>query len=228
MGPGALPASLGKPILPGMRADVVDLYHGDVVIDFNRTAKAGVKAIIHKATQGAGVTDHAYAERRKMATDAGLLWGAYHFNTGEAVDTQVQHFLDAAKPDDHTLMALDFEDNRHSQMTLAQARDFLARLDAALGRKAVIYSGNRIKDLLGSKVDTFFGSHRLWLAQYGPFAHVQASWSKYWLWQFTGDGIGQEPHSLPGIVTHGIDINQYIGDPDKLTDDWAGAPVLTS
>jgi len=211
-----------------MRADVIDLFHGDVVADFKAVAKAGVKGIIHKATQGAGVTDRAYVERRKMAADAGLLWGAYHFNTGEPVAAQVQHFLDAAKPDDHTLMALDFEDNRHSQMTLSQARDFLARLDGALGRKVVIYSGNRIKDLLGRKVDAFFGAHRLWLAQYGPVARPQASWPKQWLWQFTGDGIGSPPHAIPGITTHGIDINQYSGDPAKLAADWAGAPVLTS
>lgn len=211
-----------------MRADVVDMYHGDVVTDFHAVAKAGVKGIIHKATQGAGVTDHAYAERRKMAADAGLLWGAYHFNTGEPVATQVQHFLDAAAPDDHTLMALDFEDNRHSQMSLDQARDFLARIDGALARKAAIYSGNRIKDLLGSKVDTFFGAHRLWLAQYGPVARPQKSWAKPWLWQFTGDGIGPPPHAIPGITTHGIDINQYSGEPAKLAADWSGAAVLTS
>ena len=204
-----------------MRPDVVDMYHGDVVSDFRKVAAAGIKGIIHKATQGAGVTDHAYEERRKMAADAGLLWGAYHFNTGELVATQVQHFLDAAAPDDHTLMALDFEDNRASQMTLDQAREFLALLDRKLGRKAVIYSGNRVKDMLGPKVDTFLGSHRLWLAQYGPNARLQASWKSYWLWQFTGDGIGPLPHSIPGITTQGIDINQYGGDPATLAANWA-------
>lgn len=204
-----------------MRADVIDMYHGDVVADFKAVAAAGVKGIIHKATQGAGVTDQAYAERRKMATDAGLLWGAYHFNTGEPVAAQVMHFIDAARPDEHTLMALDYEDNRKSQMTLDQARDFLQRLDTALGRKAVIYSGNRIKDQLGHKVDAFLGSHRLWLAQYGPTPRPQASWARQWMHQFTGDGIGPSPHSVYGITTQGIDINQYNGDPEALKSNWA-------
>jgi lysozyme len=203
-----------------MRADVVDMYHGDVVDDFRRVAAAGVKGIIHKATQGAGVTDHAYAERRKQATGAGLLWGAYHFNTGEPVATQVQHFLDAAAPDENTLMALDFEDNRASQMNLDQARQFLEQLGQHVPRP-VIYSGNRVKDLLGGKVDTFLGSHRLWLAQYGPRAVLQPSWKSCWIWQFTGDGLGQTPHSVDGITTRGIDINQYSGDPGQLGEDWA-------
>jgi GH25 family lysozyme M1 (1,4-beta-N-acetylmuramidase) len=210
-----------------MRADVVDMYHGDAVTDFKRVKAAGVIGIIHKATQGSGMTDSAYAGRRKMAIDAGLLWGAYHFNTGENVATQVQHFVDAAKPDAHTLMALDFEDNRASNMTVDQAKDFLKRLKAAGIPRPVIYSGNRAKDTLGNRVDAELGGYRLWLAQYGPVAHLPPSWKAYWLWQFTGDGIGSPPHAVDGISTRGIDINQYNGAPANLASDWAtaGAPT---
>jgi GH25 family lysozyme M1 (1,4-beta-N-acetylmuramidase) len=196
------------------------MYHGDVVQDFHRVKAAGVIGIIHKATQGTGNTDSAYAGRRQMALDAGLLWGAYHFNDGEPVAAQVQHFLDAAKPDANTLMCLDFEDNRASNMTLDQAKDFLSRLKGAGIARPVIYSGNRAKDLLGEHVDAELGSYRLWLAQYGPHAVVQPSWKTYWLWQFTGDGIGQPPHTIDGIATHGIDINTYNGDPAELAGDW--------
>lgn len=203
-----------------MRADVIDLFHGDAVTDFKKVAAAGVKAVIHKATQGSGMTDQAYAERRRMATDAGLLWGGYHFNTGEPIASQVQHFLDAAKPDDNTLMALDFEDNRASNMSDDQAWDFLQRLCQHV-KRPVIYSGNRAKDLLGSKSDSLLGTFRLWLCQYGPRAVLQPSWKSWWLWQFTGDGIGPQPHTVDGISTRGIDINQYGGDPAQLASDWA-------
>jgi len=204
-----------------MRADVVDLYHGDIVKDFGAVARAGVKAVIHKATQGSGMTDSAYAARRKMAADAGLRWGAYHFNTGDPVATQVQHFLDAARPDKDTLMVLDFEDNRASNMSLDQAKDFLRRLKAAGIERPVIYSGNRAKDLMGAHVDAELGSYRLWLCQYGPTARLQPSWKSWWLWQFTGDGIGPQPHAVDGITTHGIDINQYHADPAAIAGDWA-------
>lgn len=203
-----------------MRADVIDMYHGDVVADFHKVKAAGVVGIIHKATQGATGTDSAYAERRKMAIDAGLLWGAYHFNDGENVASQVQHFLDAAQPDASTLMCLDFEDNRASNMSIGEARVFLSLLGQHVP-DPVIYSGNRVKDLLGGAADPELGKYRLWLAQYGSRAIVQPSWKSYWLWQFTGDGIGQPPHNVDGMTTHGIDINQYSGDPADLANDWA-------
>jgi len=204
-----------------VRADVVDMYHGDVMTDIVKVKNAGIKGIIHKATQGTKNTDSAYANRRKWAHDNGLLWGAYHFNTGEPVASQVQHFLDAAKPDGDTLMCLDFEDNKASNMSVDQAKDFLRRLVAAGIKRPVIYSGNRAKDLLGSRIDPELGGYRLWLAQYGPVAKVQASWKTYWLWQFSGDGIGPSPHSIDGIKTQGIDINTYNGDPANLASDWA-------
>ena len=211
-----------------MRADVVDMYHGDVVDDFQKVFAAGTKGIIHKATQGAGNTDVFYANRRKAATDAGLLWAAYHFNTGEPVPTQVQHFLDAAQPDENTAMMLDFEDNKLSQMSIDQALDFMTRL-AVHVKRPVIYSGNRIKDKLPSDpgIRAEFGKYRLWGCEYGPkWVNVDANhrplpWpAGPWLWQFTGDGIGPQPHTVDGITTHGIDINQYNGDPAVLGEDW--------
>ena len=197
-----------------MTPNVIDIYHGNIVHDFAALKANGILGVIHKATQGANYADPLYAKNRILATNAGLLWGAYSFNTGEDVATQVVQFFSHAEPDANTLMALDFEDNPHSQMSLAQARQFLELADAQLGRKLVIYSGNRIKDLLGNTADPFFGSHRLWLAQYGPVARVQASWSKQWLWQYSETG------RLPGTDGQ-IDLNTYDGSPDDLAAEWS-------
>ena len=197
-----------------MQANVIDLYHGDnngQPIDFAKIKAAGIVGIIHKCTQGSGYTDPAYPLRRQAALDAGLLWGAYTFNTGDSISSQVEEFLDHAEPDDDTLLALDFEDNPRSQMSLDQARHFLEVADAKLGRKIVLYSGNRIKDLLTSG-DPFFGSHRLWLAQYGPLAKPQASWSAPWLWQFSESG------RVPGI-SGAVDLNNYSG--TNIAKEWA-------
>ena len=89
---------------------VVDLYHGDGVTDFAAAYAFGIRGIIHKATQGTDIADPAYAARRKLAADAGLLWGAYHFNSGDDPALQAKHFLSVAEPDATTLLALDFED----------------------------------------------------------------------------------------------------------------------
>ena len=202
---------------------VVDLYHGDAVTSFADAAKSGIRGIIHKATQGTTIADSAYAARRKSALAAGLLWGAYHFATDADVDAQVAHFLSVVQPDSATLVALDFEPYSNHTMRLAQARRFLLTVKQKLGRRAVLYSGNLIKEQLGSKVDAFFGSHRLWLAQYGPVPKVQRSWKKPWLWQYSGDGIGPPPHKVPGIpgANGHLDLNSYNGTPEQLATEWA-------
>ena len=197
-----------------MTPNVIDIYHGNVIHDFYSLKAAGVVGVIHKATQGAYYADPMYEARRKAATDAGLLWGAYAFNTGQDVGVQVGAFLAHAQPDAQTLVALDFEDNPATNMTLDQAREWLNRCADALGRKPVLYSGNRVKDLLGDNRDEFFGSHRLWLAQYGPVAKVQPSWAKQWLWQYSETG------RLPG-TDGAIDLNFHDGAPGDLAAEWA-------
>jgi len=194
-----------------MNPNVIDISHWNTVRDFAALKAAGILGVILKCTQGTNYVDPTYVARRKLITDAGLLFGAYTFNTGENVKAQVEQFFSHAEPDDNTLMALDFEDNPHSQMSLDQARLFLQLADARLGRKLVLYSGNRIKDMLGNHADAFFGSHKLWLAQYGPVAKTQPSWLTPFLWQYSENG------QLPG--TDGkIDLNYYAG--TNLKSEW--------
>src|SRR5262245_60630672 len=97
---------------------VVDIYKGDRVTSFSKAIDAAIWGIIHKATTGATGKDDEYAGRRQPALDAGLLWGAYHWGTGADVEDQVENFLKHAKPDDKTLVALDYEDKK---MSLDQA-----------------------------------------------------------------------------------------------------------
>ena len=85
---------------------VLDLSHHncgpsgdpDDPIDFAAVAAFGVKGIIHKASQGVSIRDKKYGERRRDAVAAGLLWGAYHFATGDDADAQVKWFLECAQP----------------------------------------------------------------------------------------------------------------------------------
>lgn len=213
---------------------VCDIYHGDLVggrgpaLDgFKQAAAAGLWGVIHKASQGSAYRDASYPLRRQAALDAGLLWGAYHFNDGSSVKTQVDNFLEAAKPDDRTLMCLDYEDNPRSPMGVHQMVEFLRTAESRLGRKLVIYSGNRLKETISSLATedrTYVRSHKLWLCQYGPRATLPTGFSNYMLWQYTGDGIGQQPHGIPGISVpggKGIDLNVYNGTAEQLAAEWA-------
>lgn len=209
-----------------MTPRVVDISHHNKVTDLKATAMSGVFGVIHKASQGSGYRDPDYATRRQQAKAAGLLWGAYHFNDGTDVASQVDWFLKCAQPDDSTLLVLDYEDNPKSNMSIQQAVQFLRLLEQKTGRKGAIYSGNRLKEtihILGSTDRAYLCQHRLWLCQYGPRAVLPMGFTSYWLWQYTGDGIGPTPHSVPGIEGSGIDLNAYDGDRDKLKSEWAPA-----
>lgn len=203
---------------------VVDIYHGDGVTSFDQAFAAGLRGVIHKATTGRSGTDDAYASRRPLATGAGLLWGAFHWGTAAPVSEQVDHFLTKADPDKNTLLALDYERDPGNQMTLDGAREFLALVHQKVGRKAILYSGDVVKTALGTKKDPFFGSHRLWLAQYGSHPVVQRSWQNYWLWQYTDGNIGPGRKSVPGIPgnrQHFLDCDFFAGSPDDLKAQWA-------
>ena len=212
---------------------VIDISHHNNVQDLSKAAAFGIKGIIHKSSEGASVPDRTYGIRRAAAAAAGLLWGAYHFNTSAQVDDQVKNFFANAQPDDNTLMCLDFEDNAGNNMSLDQAYAFVNEVDQKTGRSTVVYSGNRLKEtILGahSKYLEFFVNHRLWLCQYGPKAVLPPGFKNYWLWQYTGDGVGAyKPINVPGIVAgnKGLDINHYPGTPEQLAQEWAGKlPVV--
>lgn len=208
---------------------VLDLSHhnagihgGD--IDFAAIAAFGIKGVILKSSQGTTNVDRTYAARFAAARAAGLLVGAYHFADASPPDDQVDHFLQAASPDINTLMALDYEPNAGNQMSLQGARNFLHLIEASLGRKAVLYSGNLIKEQLGDGADAYLGQHRLWLAHYNDHPKWPKAWGAPWLHQFSGDGVNNHGIVVPGVLASDaskLDMNSFPGTDDELTAQWA-------
>ncbi|WP_223532415.1 GH25 family lysozyme [Pseudomonas sp. GL-RE-20] len=80
--------------VPGTVDVIVDLNH-DNKIDMKKIKDDGIVAVIHKASEGATFRDDKYLSRRKLALDAGLLWGAYHFSSSRDVKDQFENFLKA-------------------------------------------------------------------------------------------------------------------------------------
>jgi GH25 family lysozyme M1 (1,4-beta-N-acetylmuramidase) len=234
----AAPPSVAPPVAPSTGGVdlstiplVVDISHGDGLVSFAQAKTAGVAGIIHKATTGASGKTDFYDDRRTLALAAGLLWGAYHWGTNADVNLQIDNFLGYAFPDgkadNTTLMALDFETTVGNQMTLDQCRAFCQGILGETGRKVVIYSGSVMKEALGDTVDPFFGSHRLWLAEYGPVPKVQQSWDTYWLWQYTdgitniGPGVCTRVPGLPGDSYGHLDCDHFDRGLAALTNEWA-------
>lgn len=222
---------------------VLDLSHHNVgpngkrdpnsPIDFAALYAFGIRGVILKASQGAGNVDRTYGDRRDAARAAGLLTGAYHFAEAGDTDEQVKHFLDCAKPDAQTLMALDHEPYQNgNNLDLEGARAFLESLRDQLGRKPFIYSGNLIKEQMGKSDDDalrdFFGDFPFWLCQYGPRMKLADSsgnslpWDAPTLWQFSGDGIANRNLNVPGVLRGDrVDMNHFAGTDEELAKVWA-------
>jgi GH25 family lysozyme M1 (1,4-beta-N-acetylmuramidase) len=202
---------------------VLDLSHHNQVNSFEMIRDFGIIGVILKATQGTYMRDQTYPARYAAAKKAGLLVGAYHFPDSSDPAAQLEYFLDYAnlQPDD--LGALDFEEDttRGHTMQLDQARYWLANFEQQFGRKAILYSGNLIKETLRGQ-DDFLSAHKLWLPQYSARPVLPPQWKSYWLWQYT-DGTNNAaggPQRVSG-VTGLLDCNHYPGLDAELVSSWA-------
>lgn len=198
---------------------VVDLSHHNANVDFNTVKQSGIAGIIHKATQGPTYTDPTYADRKKQAVEAGLMWGAYHFGTGGDAAGQAAHFLDVVQPGPNDLLVLDFEENTSgSTMTLEEAEDFVSYIHEKTGHWPGFYSGKDIKEALGNRTDTILANCWFWLAQYGSHAVVPPAWETWTLWQYTDGNVGPGPHAVNGIGN--CDRDKFNGDMPALRKLW--------
>lgn len=215
---------------------VADFNHNNTV-DFAKLAGAGCVGVILKARQGIGFEDPAFRARRDAARAVGIKVGAYDFATHDDATDNAADFLKTTGIDRDLSYWLDFEDNRASQMTADQAGDFLDAVDQATGRACGIYGGNRIFEQITDD-DPWWALHPLWLCQYKtdaslrntdlaglkPHIRIPPPWKSWFLLQYTGDGIGPNPHTMPGLE-NGADLNAFDGTPDQLRAAWLLPPA---
>lgn len=197
---------------------VVDLSHYDSVTNLDAVWNAGIRGVIHKATQGTQYDDDKYDNRKPWFEERGFLWGAYHFAQFGNVRAQADNYLRKIKYDGKTLIALDFEEYKRSQMTVDQACQWLEIIRSETGQIPKIYSGAYFLRQVAPKGNAYLSQHKLWVAQYGPKVRMPVGWDHYWLWQYTGDGQGPTPHNIPGIKARGIDLNVFGG--KDLAAEW--------
>jgi lysozyme len=146
---------------------IIDIYHLNS-FDIPKVKQAGIVAVIHKATQGTTFQDDKYHDRRAAAKAAGLLWGAYHFSTGQDVAAQVDNFLSYATPSDDELISLDWEPSDGPDMTAQQAREFAKLVWDKTGRWPVIYGGHLLRESVGNQPDPVLKNCPLWYVRYAP------------------------------------------------------------
>ena len=179
---------------------VIDVSHFNGDIDFQAVAGDGILGVMQKATQGPSYVDRTYERNRVAATKSGLLWGAYHFGTGDDAIAQAEHFLSVVSDFDDVLLALDFEENPDGpSMDLDQARAFVTHVQGRTGRFPGLYGGSYLKDLLGDDSDPLLVQCWLWIAEYGPAPIIPPNWRTWTMWQYTDGQHGPEPHIVDGV-----------------------------
>lgn len=197
-----------------MQPQIVDLSHHNIVSPSLLPAKAaGVVGVIHKATEGTTFQDSKLAARFTLATDAGLLWGVYHWLKPGNLTEQLNNFHTAVRSvlTEKTLIAVDHED----KASLTDLKLFLSMVEQRFERSVVLYSGNTLKEQLKANQGADFSMYRLWLADYTPPDDLPRGFMDYWLWQFSETG------QIPGIVGN-CDVSQFSGGKVPQPIEWSG------
>lgn len=209
-----------------MKPNVVDISHWTKITSFKDAYTAGTWGVISKATQGTSYVDKNYAGRREWLADTvpDMLWGAYHFGTGDSVTDQANFFLDHVGDLKGVCLALDWEDEpaHGNDMSVGQAADFVQLIESTTGQLPAIYGGKFLKERAGPNGHPVLNKCRLWLSHYSATPKLPPGFSKIWLHQYTGDGVGPLPHSFPGFIGDKLDLNVYAGTMEQLASEWAG------
>ena len=211
---------------------IADLSHNNHNVspqglDFRLAYQSGLRAVIHKATEGTYLIDPEYAVRKQQAMHAGLMWGAYHFGIGGDGAAQAAYFLLHAKPEPHDLLVLDLERNetgKRISMNLVEAEQFVLHIFQATKRYPGIYTNTGVLPSQAGK-SAILTKCWLWLAHWStqpPQAPV--GWAHWTMWQYTDGTTNPPPHPLPGIGKCDRDI--FNGDINGLKRLWGyTAPV---
>ncbi|CAN5812935.1 GH25 family lysozyme [soil metagenome] len=221
---------------------VIDISRFVTVTDFRAVRARNILGVIHKATEGGDYVDPLCATRRGPAEAAGLLWGTYHFGTGQMPgERQAASYLAVSRPGPRTLLALDLELNENNpanSMRVDQAETFVQAVAQATGRLPVVYvhptwaNGDPLPNgySLGARItaDSILARCALWVADYHDSPEIPTAWaSPGWrLWQYAGDESPGRPAYGQTNLVQGVshcDRNLFNGDAAQLQRFWGAA-----
>jgi GH25 family lysozyme M1 (1,4-beta-N-acetylmuramidase)/V8-like Glu-specific endopeptidase len=184
------PALAALPAVAGAltRSDGIDLYSGNTLPAWADLRNAGMAFIVHKASEGGGITDHPFGPRYRDTRANGFIRGSYHFyrhtdgQAGSAQGDQVVAAVNRLRPGD-LAPALDFENSalaphQHEPASAAEWRtelaEFLDTVETKLGRTPLIYTSASAWHHLSGQHDyvsanfAAFGEYPLWVKSYRP------------------------------------------------------------
>lgn len=213
----------------------IDVSYWNAGIDWPKVRATGQRFVVSKATEGDGYRDPSLVNNWLGAKSAGLLRGAYHFfrcnvDPKKQADNYI-NYIRTLKDDGEFPPVLDLEthDNVKKEKIIPAVKTWLDRVEAAFGKKPIIYSGFYfLKDYLseaGGGPPAWAKDYPLWLAQY-PDSYVEGmqpslpkGWFSWTIWQYSEKG------RLNGINAN-VDLDLFNGTLEDLYK-FAGAKMIT-
>jgi lysozyme len=213
----------------------IDVSYWDAGIDWPKVRATGQRYVFVKATEGDFYADPTFDDNWRGAKPAGLLRGAYHFfRCNVDPKKQATKFIDYVKSmnDDGELppvLDLESNDGQTKDKILSRVKTWIDLVEAAFGRKPIIYSGQFfLQDYLseaGGGPPAWTKDYPLWLAQYpnnyveGSQPYLPRGWYKWTFWQYSEKGV------VNGINAK-VDLNLFNGTLEELYK-FAGAQIVT-
>lgn len=186
----------------------VDVSHHNSYINWNQLRKENITFVYLKSTEGSNHKDWDYKKNYKIAKDAGLRVGTYHFYIfGRDGKKQALHFIrNSTVKSGDMIPAIDVEHSavnrpRNDKESYDKMIKELRNLDSALykryGKRSVIYTN---KECYKIYIKDNFPDNPLWICD----LHDEPGndYKNWVIWQFSHTG------KLNGVVND-IDLNYY-------------------
>ncbi|MFH1808398.1 MAG: GH25 family lysozyme [Pseudomonadota bacterium] len=189
----------------------IDVSYYQGAINWGQVAGAGVQYAIIRVSDGTGFEDPRFAEYWSGSQAAGIPRGAYQFFRPNQ-DPLAQADLLIAKLQAHgagelpPVIDVEATGDQPASVIAAKVGQWLARVEAALHVKPIIYTGFYFwRDNVGGVTD--YASYPLWHAQYTSAAcpRIADAWPSWAFWQYSSTG------RVAGINAN-VDLNRFNGD----------------
>ena len=213
----------------------IDVSYWNSGIDWPKVRATGQRYVFAKASEADSYKDPTLDDNWVGAKSAGVLRGAYHFfRCGVDPERQAKNYIDYLKSlnDDGELppvLDLEVSDGVPNHKIIPSVKTWLDLVEAAFGKKPIIYSGFYfLKDsfsVAGGGPPSWAKDYPLWIAQYpnqyvdGMSPSLPPGWFKWTFWQYSEKG------KINGINAN-VDLNVFNGSLEELYK-FAGANIIT-
>jgi len=213
----------------------IDVSFWNAGIDWPKVRAAGQRYVFAKAAEGDYYADPTFDDNWRGAKTAGLLRGAYHFFRANVdAKRQATKFIDYVKSMNDNgelppVLDLETNDGQTKEKVISRAKTWLDLVEAAFGRKPIIYSRQYfLQDYFseaGGGPPAWAKDYPLWLAQYpnqytpGMQPSLPRGWFKWTFWQYSEKG------QVNGINAK-VDLNLFNGTLEQFYK-FAGAEIIT-